>query len=258
MCARCHYQYIRGAQRGLHWLAGPPQGSKMKQASIGRFFTKPNGPKASNKAPTSVQANGGNREALKTVNSLEKKRVREVTPRSKKTTCSSCHDIYSQKDAILQVIVTNIRMNTSFAHQMPLTSHPRCGTAWCNPVHALHLLRCRRLGMQVMPAHVPGPTTTLQEDGGVGGTGGRLKRLRKVDGSNKATSAAGAQVCPFHTALDCPETSTVVLGCQGFCFVESLTWHVCSWQAASAFHELEDEIDEPSENQEVWRTSATD
>lgn len=29
-------------------------------------------------------------------------------------------------------------------------------------------------------------------------------------------------------------------------------------QAASAFHELEDEIDEPSGNPEVWRTSTTD
>lgn len=60
----------------------------MKQASIGRFFAKPNGTKVSNKAPTNAQANE-NRVALKTVNSLEKKRVREVTLRSKKTTRSS-------------------------------------------------------------------------------------------------------------------------------------------------------------------------
>ncbi|CAL8463942.1 g3477 [Coccomyxa elongata] len=117
----------------------------MKQASIGRFFAKPNGIKASNKDPTNAEANE-NREALKTVNSLEKKRVREV-----------------------------------------------------------------------VPAHVSGPSTALQEGGGGAGTGARLKRLRKVDGSNKATTAAGAQ-------------------------------------AASAFHELEDEIDEPSGNPEVGAT----
>ena len=87
LCARCHHHCIRGAQRGLHWLAGPPQGSKMKQASIGRFFTKPNGPKASNKTPRGAQTDEGNRETLETVISLEKKRVREVTLRSKKTTC---------------------------------------------------------------------------------------------------------------------------------------------------------------------------
>ncbi len=94
-------------------------------------------------------------------------------------------------------------MDSHFALQKALRSLPRCGTILCSPVHAHHWLRCKRLAMQFVPARVSGPSTTLQEVGEVNGTGGRLKRLRKIDESNKASSAAGAQVCPIHTALDC-------------------------------------------------------
>ncbi len=59
----------------------------MKQATIGRFFTTPSGVKASDTAKASPQIQTGSREALKNVNSVEKKRVREVPLQSKKTTC---------------------------------------------------------------------------------------------------------------------------------------------------------------------------
>lgn len=88
LCARSHQQYKRGTYRGLQWLAAPPHCQSMKQATIGRFFTKPGGVKASEKAST-VQSAHGEREALKSVNSVERKRIREVTLQSKKkpTSC---------------------------------------------------------------------------------------------------------------------------------------------------------------------------
>jgi hypothetical protein len=87
LCARCHPINCRGTQRGLLFVAAPSKRSEMKQATIGRFFTNPSGAKASEKSAASPQAQSGSREALKSVNSLEKKRVREVMLQSKKTTC---------------------------------------------------------------------------------------------------------------------------------------------------------------------------